>query len=83
VSQLVLLLTADFAKLSVMGYLIATPLAYFTMQKWLENFAYRANVGVTAIVLTCVSGLLITWLAVSYQSLRAAIANPIEALRDE
>jgi len=62
---------------------LTVPLAYYLMQEWLQNFAYKIHLGI-AVFLWCLSiTLLLVLLTVGYQSIRAAVANPVDALRDE
>jgi putative ABC transport system permease protein len=77
------LLSQDFVKLVLSANLIAWPLGYFVMNEWLQNFAYRINIGWWVFVLAGGSALLIALLTVSTQALKAALANPVEALRYE
>jgi putative ABC transport system permease protein len=63
--------------------IIAWPLAYFAMNKWLQNFAYRASIGVGTFVLSALLALAIALFTVSFQSIRVAIANPVDSLRCE
>ncbi len=83
VSHIVQLLSQDFIKLAVISFVIAVPLAYGVMQQWLANFAYRIPVGFGIFILAGATALLIVWLTVSYQSVKAALANPVDSLRDE
>jgi putative ABC transport system permease protein len=83
ISSLVGLLSKDFTKLVLFGLLVATPLSYFAMNKWLENFAYRIDIGWWVFALAGGMALLIALLTVSYQAIKAALANPVEALRYE
>ncbi len=83
VSRIVLLLSADFLKWVIAGNLIAWPLAYLLMKNWLQNFAYRASIDAWIFVLAGAGALTIAMLAVSYQSVRAALANPIDSLKYE
>lgn len=80
---IVALLSKDFLKLVALAVLIATPLAYVAMQRWLEGFAYRIEIGPGLFVLTGVLVVLIALLTVSYQSIRAALADPVKSLRYE
>jgi len=59
------------------------PVGYFVMNRWLENFAYRTAIGFGTLALTGVLALAIAWLTISFQSIKAALANPVEALRYE
>lgn len=77
------LLSKDFVKLVLVAFVIATPLAYFAMDKWLQNFAYRINVGWWVFAMAGGIALVIAILTVSFQALKTALANPVEALRYE
>jgi putative ABC transport system permease protein len=83
VSKIIILLSREFAKWVLVANIIAWPIAYFAMNKWLDNFAYRVNIGWTAFVLTAVLTSMIALLTVSYQSIKAAVANPADSLRYE
>jgi len=83
VSRIILLLSADFTKWVLAANIIAWPLAYFAISKWLENFAYRTNLNMSIFVLSGVLALVTALLTVSYQTLIAALANPVESLRYE
>ncbi len=83
VGGLVLLLSKDFTKLVLIGFIVAAPLAYYAMNRWLADFAYRVEIGIGVFVLAGLLALAIAWLTVSYQSIKAALANPVEALRYE
>jgi putative ABC transport system permease protein len=65
------------------GFVVAAPLAYYAMNKWLEDFAYRIEIGMGVFILAGLLALAIAWLTVSYQSIKAALANPVESLRYE
>jgi putative ABC transport system permease protein len=79
----VLLLTKDFTKLVLLSFPFAIGIAYFAMRKWLESFPYKTGISVTIFVAACLLTLLICWLTVIYQSLKAALANPVKSLRTE
>ncbi|WKN42166.1 ABC transporter permease [Tunicatimonas pelagia] len=83
VQQITYLLSKDFIRLVLIAFVIATPISYWLATQWLENFAYRTEVGIGIFVLAGFSALLIAWLTVSYQSVRAALANPVDSLRNE
>ncbi len=83
VRSIVLLLSKGFTRLVLIAFVIAIPLAYWAMQTWLSDFAYRIEISVWPFLLAGGVALLIAWLTVSYQSIKAALANPIDALRDE
>lgn len=83
VSKIIILLSREFARWVLAANIIAWPIAYFAMDKWLDNFAYRVNIGWTAFLLTAVLTSMIALLTVSYQSIKAAVANPADSLRYE
>ena len=83
VSHIVVLLSGDFTKLIFVAFLVATPLAHFMMQEWLQGFAYRTPISFWVFLVAGASILLITLLTVSIQSIRAALANPVDSLRNE
>jgi ABC-type antimicrobial peptide transport system permease subunit len=83
VVDLWVLLSKDFVGLVGVSLLIAAPIAYYMMYKWLENYEYRSQISWWIFALTALCALLITLLTVSYQSIRAALANPVKSLRNE
>jgi predicted permease len=83
VATIVYLFSKEFTILIVTAFFIATPVAYYLMSTWLNNFAFRINITVWFFVLAIVSSVIIAWLTVGYKSMRAALANPVEALRSE
>ena len=83
VPGIVVLLLKDFAKWVLISNIIAWPIAYFALSKWLEDFAYRVNISFWTFVLASVIAILIAIFTVSYQSIKAAVANPVKSLRYE
>ena len=83
VVSLVVLLSGRFVRLVVMAFVVATPLAYLAANRWLEDFAFRVDVSWGIFVLAGGLALAIACLTISYQSIRAALANPAETLRYE
>ena len=83
VSAMVVLLSKDFVKLVGLAFLIATPIAYWLMSHWLDDFAYHISIDWWMLALAGVLALFIALLTVSTQAIRAAKANPVESLRDE
>jgi putative ABC transport system permease protein len=77
------LLSKDFVKLVLAANLLAWPIAYFAMNKWLQDFAYRIDIGWTVFGLAGGMALVIALLTVSFQALKAALANPVDSLRYE
>jgi putative ABC transport system permease protein len=83
VTSIVALLSKDFLKLVLIAFVIAAPLSYFAMNRWLEDFAYRIEIGPGIFLLAGALALLIALTTVSYQSIKAALANPVKSLRYE
>lgn len=83
VHTVVQLLTKDFLKLVVIAFVIAAPLAYFIMKNWLQDFQYRIDISWWVFVIAGLAALTITILTVSFQAIKAAIANPVKSLRTE
>jgi ABC-type antimicrobial peptide transport system permease subunit len=77
------MLTKEFGKLILMSAIIATPIAWLVMNRWLEDFAYRINISIWVFVAAMIIALVIATVTVSYQSIRAAMANPVKNLRTE
>ncbi|HTK19029.1 MAG TPA: FtsX-like permease family protein, partial [Mucilaginibacter sp.] len=77
------LLSKDFVQLVILSQLIASPLAWYFMHKWLMNYHYRTDISWWVFGITCFGALAITLLTVSYQSIKAATANPVKSLRSE
>ena len=83
VSSITTLLSKDFLKLVIISFIIASPLAWFAMNKWLESYNYRITIEWWVFALTALLSVLIAIITVSYQAIKAAIANPIKSLRSE
>jgi len=83
ISNVVLLLSREFIKWILLANLIAWPLAWLYLNAWFKDFAYRADIGWWTFVMAGVLALMIALLTVSYQAIRAALSNPVEALRNE
>lgn len=81
--QIVLLLSKEFTRLVLIACAIALPVAWLLIHTWLRNFAYRIEVGAEVFALAALLSLLVAWLTVSFQAIRAGLANPVEALRQE
>ena len=77
------MLSKDFLKLVIIAIVIASPIAWWVMSKWLEDFAYRVNISWWIFVAAGALALMIAMLTVSFQAIKAAIANPIKSLRTE
>jgi putative ABC transport system permease protein len=83
VSEILVLLNIDFIKLIAVAYVIACPIAWFAMDKWLSNFAYKTSLSWWVFALAGVVALSIALLTVSWQSWKAARRNPVKSLRYE
>lgn len=83
VGSIVTLLSKDFLRLVITAILIASPLAYYVMHRWLQNFAYKIDIAWPVFALAGGLAVLIALLTVSSQSIRAALANPVKSLRSE
>jgi putative ABC transport system permease protein len=83
VSNITLLLSKDFLKLVLVGILIASPLAWYGVNSWLQNFEYRIDVNLTIFIAAGIAAILVALFTISFQSIKAALANPIKTLRNE
>lgn len=83
VGSILQLLSKDFLKLIIISLALATPVAYYFMQKWLQDFEYRIDIEWWVFVATGFIAILIALLTVSYQAIKAAIANPVKSLKTE
>jgi putative ABC transport system permease protein len=79
----VMLLSKDFIKLVLISLLIASPVAWYFMNKWLQDFAYRINISWGVFILAGAMTIVIALITVSLQAIKAAVANPVESLRSE
>ncbi|MCB0488168.1 MAG: ABC transporter permease [Cyclobacteriaceae bacterium] len=83
VGQVVFLLNRNFTILVLISFVIAVPLGWYAMNDWLNQFPYRMSLGVDSFALAGVAMLIITWVTVAYQSIKAGLTNPVEVLKDE
>jgi len=83
VSNIVLFLSKDFAKLVLIANIIAWPIGYYVGYRWLQDFAYRINISLWAFLLAAFLVFLITILTISFQTIKAANLNPVDTLRYE
>jgi len=83
VANITRLISKDFVKLVFIAIVIATPLSLLAMNKWIQSFAYRINIGWGIFVVAGLVALLIALITVSFQAIKAAIANPVKSLRSE
>jgi putative ABC transport system permease protein len=83
VPGIALLLSREYTKWVLLGNIISWPLAYFAMRSWLQGFAYRVSIGLLTFIMAGMLVLFIALMTVSYQAIKAAVTNPVEALRYE
>ncbi len=83
VRDIVLMLSKEFTLLIIIAFLIASPIAWYFMQQWLQQYTYRIIIGVGFFAATIFCSLLIAWLTVGYTAIKAALANPVKSLRTE
>jgi putative ABC transport system permease protein len=83
VSQIVLLLSRHFTLLVLLAFALAVPVAWYAMGRWLEGFAYHITISPWSFVLAGGLALIIAWVTISWQSVRAALVNPVESLKSE
>jgi putative ABC transport system permease protein len=81
--SIVSLLSKDFLQLVLLAFLMAAPIAWFCMHKWLENFAYQTAIHWWVFVIAAALSIMVAMLTISFQSIRAALANPVKSLRSE
>jgi putative ABC transport system permease protein len=77
------MLSKEFVKWVLLATLIAWPVAYFILKSWLQNFAYHADLNVMTFLLAAVLAFVLALLTVTYQSIKAAMADPVVSLRYE
>lgn len=83
VTSVLVLLTRDFTKLILIAFVLSIPLSLYLMNKWLEGFAYRVDLNAWTFVVAGALAVAVAWLTVSYQSIKAALKNPVNSLRSE
>ena len=83
VSNVINILSIDILKLVCISILIASPLAWFAMRRWLQDFAYHTTISWWTFVIAGLTAIIVAFLTISFQSLKAAIANPVKSLRTE
>lgn len=83
VSSIVILLSREFGKLIFIAFVLAAPLAWYAVNWWLENYTYKVEVGALVYIVAGVCAFLVAWITMSFQSIKAATANPVNALKNE
>ena len=83
VTSITTLLSKDFLKLVLIAFVIASPIAWYAMNKWLESYTYKISVEWWVFAATGLTSVIIAFVTVSYQAIRAANANPVKSLKTE
>ena len=83
VSKIVYLLSRDLVGLVLVANIIGWPVAYYAMNQWLQNFAYRTNINIGVFLLSAVLTLVVSLGTLSFQTIKAATSNPVDSLRYE
>jgi len=83
VSNINMMLSKEFLKLIIIAVLISFPVTWYAMHKWLQDFAYRINIQWWVFVMAGVIALLVAAFTISFQSIKAALSNPVNSLRSE
>jgi len=83
VMNITTLLSKDFLKLVIISIVIASPIAYYVMQQWLQDYEYKISIGAGVFLMVMIVAIAIALLTVSYQAIKAALANPVKSLRTE
>ena len=83
IRDILILVTKDLSLLIIIAFVISVPLSIYGMNLWLETFAYRITPGVGTYLIAGLVSVVIGWITISYQSVRAARTNPVNVLRDE
>lgn len=83
IGNIIYLFSKEFTILIAIAFALAVPVAYYMMNSWLQNFAFRIKIGTWIFLLAILVSVLIAWITVGYKSIRAALANPVESLRTD
>jgi putative ABC transport system permease protein len=83
ISNIMTLMSKDFLRLVFIAFCIASPLAWYFMNKWLQDFAYRVSIGWTVFLIAGLSAVLVAFVTICFQAVRVALANPVKSLRTE
>ena len=83
VPGIVRLLTTDYLKLILIAFAIAAPIGYYIMDEWLQGFAYKTSLGLLVFALAGLISFAIAWITIGYESIRAAVGNPVNSLKTE
>jgi predicted permease len=81
--NIVYLLSKEFSLLIIIAFVIAGPIAYYIMHKWLQNYTYRIQLGAMVFIAAIIGSMVIAWITAGHRAIKAAIANPVKSLRTE
>ncbi|MEL6558263.1 MAG: ABC transporter permease [Bacteroidota bacterium] len=81
--KIILMLSWDFTKMVIVGIILALPISYIVGNQWLQTFAYHIKLDWWIFAISGITALLVAWITVSFQTFKAALANPVESLKDE
>jgi putative ABC transport system permease protein len=79
----VILLSKEFGKLIMIAFAVAAPLAWYAVNWWLKSYTYKVEIGILVYLLAGIGAFIVAWLTMSYQSMKAALSNPVNSLRSE
>ncbi|MGK7369792.1 MAG: ABC transporter permease, partial [Candidatus Halalkalibacterium sp. M3_1C_030] len=82
-SSIISMLSSEFLKLTGIAFLLAVPVAWYVIQSWLQNFAYRIEIGFTVFIITAAATAVVVLITISWQTLKAAFMNPVESIKTE
>ena len=82
VPGILMMMSADFLKLVILGMIVAAPFAWWVMDKWLHEFAYHISFVWIVFLYAAIAGVAVAFFTVSYHSLKAAVSNPVNALKE-
>jgi putative ABC transport system permease protein len=83
VMNILILLNWDITRLLILAFLFSIPIAYYGIDLWLDNFAYRTPINWYIFIQAGIITILVAWGTISYQSIKIAIKNPVDSIRDE
>jgi putative ABC transport system permease protein len=83
ISNIIILLSKDFIKLVLIAFVVASPIAWFVMNNWLSDFAYRINISAWIFIIAGLLSVIVALATISFQAIKAAVANPVKSLRTE
>ena len=83
VRNIIYLLSKEFTVLIIIAFIISTPIAWYIMHKWLQNYTYRIPLSASIFIIAIISSVVIAWITVAHRAIKAALANPVKSLRTE